>query len=71
MHDRVVIFYGIYDATPWRGIGLHGVALAATAGQRPQLGRQHARGDRDNINNKLSKIVINSYKSLHKKAMRT
>jgi hypothetical protein len=30
MHDRVVIFYGIHDATPWRGIGLHGVASAAT-----------------------------------------
>ncbi len=31
MHDRVVIFYGIHDATLWRGIGCHGVASAATA----------------------------------------
>jgi hypothetical protein len=34
MHDRVVIFYGIHDATPWRGISLHGVASAATAVRR-------------------------------------
>jgi hypothetical protein len=41
MHDRVVIFYGIHDATPWRGIGLHGVASAATAGRRPQATAWH------------------------------